>query len=141
MKKLLLFLLGFALLAGSATAQQVDPGFAHYRNTALTSTAIAIKAGSTNLYGFNLVNVNTVPVYVKFYNGTTGTVTVGTTAPVAIIEVPAGNGTTPGCSVLAPGTISYLFVNSGLVIASVTGLADNSTAAPSTAIYCEALYK
>lgn len=137
MKTLLLFL----LLVATAFAQQTDPGFGRYRNTALSSTDLAVKVGASNLFGFNLVNVNTVPVYVKFYNGTTASVVVGTTAPVAVIEVPAGDGTTPGCVVLAPGSISYLFVNIGLVVAAVTGLADNSTAAPALAIYCEALYK
>lgn len=137
MKKFLLFL----LLSAVGVAQQVDPGFGQYRNTALSSTDVAIKGSACNLYGFTLINVNVVPVYVKFYNGTAASVTVGTTVPVAIIEVPAGDGTTPGCVVLAPGSVSYRFVSTGLVVAAVTGLADNSTAAPSTAIYAEALYK
>ncbi len=140
MKKLL-SLLGFLLLAVSAVAQQVDPGFGQYRNTALTATKAVIKASSCNLYGFNLVNSNTVPIYVKFYNGTSASVTVGTTVPTAVIEIPAGDGTTPGCVVLAPGSISYRFVSMGLVVAAVTGLADASIETPTTPVYCEALYK
>lgn len=138
MKKILIL---FVFAVSCAFAQQSDPGFAHYRNTALSSTDVAIKASTANLYGFTLTNVNTTAVYVKFYNGTTATVVVGTTAPAAVVMVPAGDGTTPGEVLLAPGSVPWLFVNFGLTVAAVTGLADNSTAAPSTAIYIEAQYK
>lgn len=138
MKRLFLLL---AFLPVLLTAQQADPGFAKYRNTALTSTDVQVKAGQSNLFGFTFVNVNTSPVYVKVYDGLAANVTVGTTAPIAVIEVPAGDGTTSGTVILAPGTISFRFVNSGLTIAAVTGLADNSSSAPSTAIYAELLYK
>lgn len=138
MKRILLLL---ALFPALLFAQQVDPGFAKYRNTALTSTDVQVKAGQSNLFGFTFVNVNTSPVYVKVYDGLAANVTVGSTAPVAVIEVPAGDGTTSGVVILAPGTVSYRFVNSGLTIAAVTGLADNSSAAPATAIYAELLYK
>lgn len=140
MKNLLLFLLAMVAVA-TAAAQQVDPGFGKYRNTALTSTDVQVKAGQSNLYGFTFVNVNTSPVYVKIYDGTAASVTVGTTAPTAVVEVPAGDGTTPGTVILSPGSISFRFVNSGLTVAAVTGLADNSTAAPATPIYAEILYK
>lgn len=138
MKKILFL---FVFLLGSAFSQVVDPGFAHFRNTALSSTDVAIKASSSSLFGFTIINVNTTPVYVKFYNGTTANVIVGTTVPAAIVMVPAGNGTTPGCLILAPGTVSWLFSSMASSVAAVTGIADNSTAAPSTAIYMEAQYK
>jgi hypothetical protein len=138
MKKILLL---FLLTVACAFGQQVDPGFGHYRNTALSSTDVAVKTSTANLFGFTITNVNTTPVYVKFYNGTTATVTVGTTVPVAVVMVPAGDGTTPGSVMLAPGSVSWLFANTGLVVAAVTGIADNSTAAPSTAIYIEVQYK
>ena len=139
MKKLLLLL--FLLPAALFAQGQPDPGFGHYRNTAQSSTELAIKSGATAAYAFTLINVNTTPVYVKFYNGTVASVVVGTTVPVAVIAVPAGNGTTPGEAILAPGTVPWLWVNGGMCIAAVTGIADNSTAAPSTAIYVEVQYK
>ncbi len=45
-----------------------DPGYSKYRNTALAATKQSVKAATATLWGFNLINVNTVPVYVKFYN-------------------------------------------------------------------------
>ena len=140
MKKIL-FLLGLVFVVGFASAQQTDPGFGQYRNTALSSTDVAIKTSTANLYGFTIINANTVPVYVKFYNATVANVTVGTTTPLAVVEVPAGDGTTSGSVVLSPGSISYRFFNTALTVAAVTGIADNSTTAPSTAVYIEALYK
>lgn len=141
MKKL--FLLFCVVAFGlTAQAQQVDPGYARFRNTALTSTAVAIKTSASNLYGYTLLNVNTSPVYVKLYNATVAGTTVGTTVPLAVIMVPAGNGTTPGAVYLAPDSISSAqFFSTALTVAAVTGIADNSTSAPSTAVYMEALYK
>lgn len=39
-----------------------------FRNTALTATAVAVKASAGNVHGWNFINANAVPVYVKFYN-------------------------------------------------------------------------
>lgn len=140
MKRLLILLL-LALLPALAFAQSPDPGFGRYRNTALSSTDIAIKAGSSGVFGFTFTNVNTTTVYVKFYNGNASSVVVGTTVPAAVVAVPAGTALIPITAMLAPGGVPWLYVNTGLVIAAVTGLADNSTAAPATAIYVEVQYK
>lgn len=145
MKKLLfvlLFSVMSVLLPTVASAQQVSPGYAWFRNTALSSTAVAIKTSSSNLYGYTLVNPNTVAVYVKFYNATVAGTTVGTTAPQAIIMVPPGDGTNPGVVYLSPDiSSSFQFFQVAATVACVTGRADNSTAAPSTGIYIEVLYK
>ena len=118
-----------------------DPGFTSFRTTALTSTAQAIKASGGNLYSVTLYNVNTVPVYVKFYNTAAGSVTVGTTAITHVIIVPPGDGTTPGAVIMPAGLVTMKYFSTAIAAACVTGLADNSTTAPSTAIYAEAEYK
>lgn len=139
MKNLFLFLLLFPLAVFAQN--QPDPGFAKYRNTALSSTQQQVKGGAANIFGFTLINAGTATAYVKIYDGLAANVTVGTTVPIAVIPVPPASSGVPATIMYAPGTISYRFVNFGLTIAAVTGLADNSTTAPSTAIYMEALYK
>lgn len=137
MKTKLLSLLLVLLLPAFAQ----DPGFGRFRNTALTSTPVAIKTFQASVYGYTLINPNTTPVYVKFYNATVANTTVGTTVPQAVIMVPPGDATTPGIVYLAAGSVSYQFFQLACTVAVVTGRADNSTAAPGTAIYAEALYK
>lgn len=136
MKKLLfLFLIPFLAFG------QTDPGFGKFRNVAVSSTDVSIKPSQCAVYGYTFINYNTTAVYVKFYNGTTANVVVGTTTPQCMIMVPPGDGTTPGIVYLAADTVSYQYFQLACSIAVVTGSADNSTAAPGTPIYIEVLYK
>lgn len=134
-------LLVYDLAGGGSGPVAADPGFSAFRSTALGATATAIKASGGNLYGVRIINVNTVPVYVKFYNVAAGSVTVGTTAVTHVEMVPPGDGTTPGLLLLSPGSTSLKYFSTAIAAAVVTGLADNSTAAPSTAVYAEIEYK
>lgn len=138
MKKLLFLLF---LLPALLLAQTPDPGFGKYRNTALSSTEVQIKAGNSSMYGFTFVNAAAATTYVKVYDGLASSVVVGTTPPIAVIAVPPAASGVPYTVVFAPGNVPYRFVNNGLTIAAVTGLADNSTGAPATALYVEVLYK
>jgi hypothetical protein len=138
MKKLFLTLL-FAACSAIASAQ-VNPGFAVYRNTGQYNAPVTISAAAKGVFGFTFINVNTVPVYMKFYNQGTSTV-VGTTGPQATIMIPAGNGTTPGAVYCAPGSVSWQYFQNALTVAAVTGIADSSNASPATAIYVEVYFK
>lgn len=105
-----------------------------YRNTALSSTDVeALVASAAGLYirGFNIINPNTSDVYVKFYDATAANTTVGTTTPILTLFVPA-NG-----SVFEPYNKDNIvaFFSTAITLACVTGLADNNTTAPSTAIH------
>lgn len=136
MKKLLLL---FCFIPAFLFAQQ-NPGLALYRNTGQYNAPVTLRAGSAGVYGYTFVNVNSVPVYLKFYNQGTSTV-VGTSAPQCVIMIPASNGTTPGAVYCAPGSVSWQYFQAALTVAAVTGIADSSTASPSTAIYVEILFK
>lgn len=139
MKKFLVLLFlafGFPALA---LAQQ-NPGFALYRNTGQYNAPVTLFVGAKAVYGYTLINVNTTPVYLKFYNSGTSTV-VGTTQPQATIMIPAGDGTTPGAVYCAPGSVSWQYFQSALTVAAVTGIADNNNTSPATAIYVEILFK
>ena len=116
-----------------------ESGYLTYRNTALSNTPSTVKAAAGGVYGWNFINPNTVPVYVKFYD--TLSVVLGSTTPIDSLLVPPGDGVTPGMFVLEPGLIPYETFSTAISIVCVTGLADNSTAAPSTPIYVKVRYK
>lgn len=115
-----------------------DPGYTRYRNTALAATKQSVKAGPGNLFAVNLINVNTVPAYVKFYDALVGDVTVGTTVPILTLMVPAGDGTTPGVII---GDIPVTHFTTAITLATVAGLGDDSAAALPLAVYAEITFK
>lgn len=108
-----------------------------YRDTALTSTVVAITNQETELTGWNLINPNSTDVYVKFVDASSGTITAGTTAIAKTLLVPA-NSTVYLEHVKGS---SQLYATTGLSCYCVTGLADSSTTAPSTAIHVGIYYK
>ena len=116
----------------------------HYRNTALTGTVVNIPTngivptGGYVVKGWNIINTaNTTDVYVKFYNNVASSVTLGTTTPVLTLHVPA-NG-----SVFLEANKNNDIRNfdTGMSVVCVTGLADSSTTAPSTAIHFSCKYE
>jgi len=116
-----------------------DSGYGNFRTTALTATAQAIKASAGNVYAMTLINPNTDAVYVKLFNVAAASVVLGTTVPVMVMPVPAGDGDTPGVSTLS-GDFSRRFFDTAISIAAVTTLADNGSSAPAAAIYAEVIY-
>lgn len=105
-----------------------------YRNTALSSTDVQAQVAYTGgiyVRGFNFINPNSSDVYVKFYDALATNVTVGTTTPVLTLMVPA-NG-----SIFEAYDKDKIvaFFSTAVTLAVVTGLADSSTTAPSTAIH------
>lgn len=59
--------------------------------TALTSTAQEIKASAGTLVGYYIYNPNASAQFVQFYNTAQGSVTVGTTAPLFMLTIPAAS--------------------------------------------------
>lgn len=119
---------GQAAPAANATAT----GTAIYNNTALSSTKQAVNASAGNLYGYHIYNPNTVVIYVQLFNLASASVTVGTTAPTAVLAVPAG-----GWADTAPGT--PITFGTALTIAATTTSTGSGT--PSTALLCNMWYK
>ena len=102
-------------------------------STALTSTAQAIKASAGQLFGWYIFNPNTVTAWVIIYNTASASVTVGTTAPVLVIGVPAG----AAANVVNPMGIE--FTNAGWSAAAVMTSAAGNTA-PTTALDANFFY-
>lgn len=118
-----------------------ESGFLTYRNTALSSTPQSVKASAGSVMGWNFINANTVPIYVKFFNIASGSVTVGTSPITLTILVPPGDGVTPGMFLLEPSLVPFEVFSNAISIAAVTGLADNSTTAPTSPIHVSVRYK
>jgi hypothetical protein len=103
-----------------------------FRTENLLATAQVIKASAGKIHGFNLINTNASPVYVKFFN--VAEPTVGTTAPQKTIAVPAN-----GFVFVEPQLIGIDFLTAISVAATTTPLTAGNTA-PSTGLICEVEY-
>jgi hypothetical protein len=118
-----------------------ESGYLTVQTQALTSTAQTIKTSSGSVMGWNFINVNSMAVYVKFYNALIANVTVGTTTPILTVAVPAGSATNPGINMVTPDLVPFEVFSTAISFACVTGLADNSNTAPATAIHASVRYK
>lgn len=106
------------------------------RATAQTKAPAAVCAVPCVLLGYNFINPNTYPVYVKLYDNVLSSVTVGLSTPLRVFAVPSSG---------------YLNQeNTGAVLASFTkaitmavtkNLADSDTIDVDTPIYAELFYK
>ena len=109
-----------------------------YRDTTFTNVVVGVSSASSELTGWNIINNDTASVYVKFFDvASSGTVTLGTTAPVKVLQVPANS------TVYMEHRFreSQYYFQNGISAVSVSGLADSSTVAPGTATYIEVYYK
>lgn len=102
-------------------------------STALTNSAQVIKATAGNLYGWYIYNPNATAQFVQFYNTAAASVTVGTTAPLFMLTIPA----TSGANVEFTNGIT--FSNAGWSWAATSTAGGNG--APSSALDAVAFYK
>lgn len=129
-------------LPTTTSATTTDPGYSWFRRPSnLDETKREIKSSAGNIYSYTFVNPNTVPVYAKFYDALVGDVTVGTTVPVKTVAIPASDGVSPGIVSFDVNGQALKAFATGIVIAVVTGLADNSTGALTSDIHAEVAYK
>jgi hypothetical protein len=59
------------------------------RQTALSNTAVAVKASQGRIYGYHYQNPGSADAYIQFYDIAQGSVTVGTTTPKRTLWIPA----------------------------------------------------
>lgn len=113
-------------------AASTATGTSIYNNTALSSTKQAVNASAGNLYGYHIYNPNSTVIYIQLFNVASASVTVGTTAPTAVIAVPAGGwADAPPATPIAFGT--------ALTIAATTTSTGSGT--PTTALLANFWYK
>jgi hypothetical protein len=89
----------------------------------IDETEDAIKASAGQLYGYYIFNAAASVRYVKIYDATVASVTVGTTTPVITLGIPAG----AAANVFSD--VGIAFANA-ITVAATTGVAVADTGAP-----------
>jgi hypothetical protein len=103
-----------------------------FTDIALSNADVSVVAAPAKLWGWNIINPNITPVYVKFWDATTASVTVGTTVPKMVLQIP------PSGSVLFFSDRQAINdFATAITVACVTGIATASAGAPLTAIRAE----
>ena len=100
--------------------------YTHYRSTTVTNTPSTVRADKAMVIGWNIQNLHSADISVKFYDAAAGDVTVGTSTVKESIQVPANE-----TVVLRDGTRGILFENE-CTVAVTTELADSGTSAAGT---------
>lgn len=99
-----------------------------YKNIDVDETEDQVKGTAGQVYWIHAINLKATPLYLKFYNATAASVTVGTTTPDLTFPVPSQGDTNGAGFVLAiPNGIAF---STAITIAATTGVADADTGAP-----------
>lgn len=104
----------------------VATALSRFRSLTVNSTAQAIKGSAGNLYGFNIINLHTSTIYVKFYNIAAASVNPAVDVPIKTLMVPASSMIyqEPNC-IQTSGSAA-------LSVRVVTDSGDTGTTAPGT---------
>jgi hypothetical protein len=106
-----------------------------FRSAVVLAAPIAVKTSVGRIHGVNIHNPNATAVYLKIFAATVASTTVGTTAVAKTFAIPA-----TGNLLIPAQLIALANLSTAITIAAVTGLADNSTAAPASALTVEIDY-
>lgn len=115
---------GTNTIGNAGIIPRTSGGLSIYRNIDLDEADVAVKGSAGQLFGWYIYNAAASVRYVKFYDASTASTTVGTTTPVLTIPVPAG----AAANVFSDIGIAFA---TAITAACVTGVADNNTGAPS----------
>jgi hypothetical protein len=99
-------------------------GVSFYKTIDLDESEEQVKATAGQVYGLFFTNSNAAVRYLKLYNATAASVTVGTTVPDLTLAIPPDNG---GLFIKLEMGIAF---STAISIAATTGVADNDAGAP-----------
>jgi len=117
-------LIGDVGISGARTSG----GTTLYKNIDVDESEDQIKATAGQVYWIHAMNLSASVVFLKFYNATAASVTVGTTVPDLTFPIPTQGDTNGAGFVLAiPNGIAF---GTAITIAATTGVADNDSGAP-----------
>lgn len=111
------------------------PTLTDFRSLAVSSTAVAVKASAGSLYGFNIINLNVLDIYVKFYNIAAASVNPASDVPIKTLFVPAN-----GVVYQEPGIVPLDVFSTAIAVRVVTGSGDTSTVVAATLPIIELKY-
>ena len=99
-----------------------------YKNIDVDESEDQVKGTAGQVYWIHAVNLKATPLYLKFYNATAASVTVGTTVPDLTFPIPSqGDTNGAGFNLAIPNGIAF---STAITIACTTGVADNNSGAP-----------
>ncbi len=99
-----------------------------YKNIDVDESEDQIKASAGQVYWIHCINLSAAVKYLKFYNATAASVTVGTTVPDLTFPIPTQGDTNGAGFVLTiPNGITF---DTAITVAATTGVADNDSGAP-----------
>jgi hypothetical protein len=102
-------------------------GLSIFRSLDLDESEEEVKASAGQVYGLWVTNTATGTRWLKFYNATAASVTVGTTTPVLTIGIPGNS--SDSVAGLVNSALGIAF-DTAITVAVTTGVADNDTGAP-----------
>lgn len=111
------------------------PTLTNFRSLAVSTTAVAVKGSAGSLYGVNIINLNTLDIYVKFYNIAAGSVNPASDVPIKTLFVPAN-----GVVFIEPRVFPLDVFSTAIAIRSVTGSGDTSVVVAATLPIIELKY-
>mgnify|MGYP001355630432 CR=1 FL=1 len=103
-------------------------GLSIFRSLDLDESEEEVSSAACSVYGAWVTNTATSTRWLKFYNATAASTTVGTTTPVITIGIP-GNTSDDISANFGPGGMGVSF-GTALSVAATTGVADSDTGAP-----------
>lgn len=126
---------GANTIGGVAIRPETSNGLTIFRSIDLDETEEEAKGTAGQVYGWYIYNTASSVRYVKLYNATAASVTVGTTTPVMTIPIPP----TSGANVEFTNGIAF---STAITAAATTGVADSDTGAPgANEVIINLLYK
>lgn len=102
-------------------------GLSTFRSLDLDETEEQVKATAGQVYGLWFSNTTAATIWLKFYNATAASVTVGTTTPLITLGLPGNSSDT--ISGVFSSTMGIAF-DTAITVAATTGVADNDTGTP-----------
>lgn len=103
-------------------------GLTIFRSLDIDESEEEVKATAGQVFTITAFNTTVAPLYLKFYNATAASVTVGSTTPVLTFLVP-GNADSDGAGFVHSTEIGYAF-GTAITVACTTAIADADTGAP-----------
>jgi hypothetical protein len=117
-------LIGDVGLSGARTSG----GTTLYKNIDADESEDQVKGTAGQVYWIHAMNLSSGTRFLKFYNATAATVTVGTTVPDLTFPIPTqGDTNGAGFTLSIPNGIAF---GTAITIAATTGVADNDSGAP-----------
>lgn len=99
-----------------------------YKNIDVDESEDQVKGTAGQVYWLHAINLKATPLFLKLYNATAASVTVGTTVPDLTFPIPSqGDTNGAGFTLAIPNGIAF---GTAITIACTTGVADNDSGAP-----------